>query len=117
MYTQKDNKKVNILGTDYSIIFAPADTGALEKADGITDESVKKIIVGIFEPTATSVEDLGVYQKKILRHEIVHAFLFESGLAECSGATDAWAHNETMIDWIARQHSKLHVVFEKAGAL
>ena len=44
MYTEKDNKTVNILGTDWQIIFAPADEGRLKTSDGICDNSVKKFV-------------------------------------------------------------------------
>ena len=117
MYTEKDNKTVNILGSDWAIYFAPEGTGDLKDMDGLADASINCIVVGIFKPQEGSVSDLDAYQKKVLRHEILHAFFYESGLAECSGSTEAWAQNETMIDWIARQHSKIHAVFEKAGAL
>lgn len=116
-YTEKDNKTVSILGTEWHIIFAPADVGKLSDKDGLCDNSVKKIYVGIFPVTEDTQEDLGAYQHKVLRHEIVHAFLYESGLAESSYYNGAWAHNEEMVDWIARQHNKLHAAFEKAGAL
>lgn len=117
MYTEKDNKTVSVLGTEYNIIFMPADTDRLTDADGLIDETVKEIMVGIFEPTETSVKDLDAYQRKVIRHEITHAFFCECGLAESSGKVNAWAHNEEMVDWIARQHNKLHAAFEQAGAL
>ena len=116
-YTEKDNKTVNILGTDWHIIFAPADEGKLKTQDGICDNSVKKIYIGIFPETETTQEDLAVYQRKVLRHEIIHAFLYERGLANNSSDTGAWAYNEEMIYWVAFQHHKLHAAFEKAGAL
>ena len=50
---------------------------------------------------------------KVKRHEIIHAFLFESGLAENS----AWAQNEEMVDFFAIQFPKLLKAFETAGAL
>lgn len=117
MYTEKDNKTVSILGTDYSIKFMPEGVGLLATRDGATDESIKEIIVGIFPATEDSIADLGTYQRKVLRHEIIHAFLFESGLGDCSVSTGAWATNEEMVDWIAKQHNKLHAAFEQAGAL
>lgn len=40
---------------------------------------------------------------KVLRHEIIHAFLYESGLSTCC----EWANNETIIDWIAIQSPKI----------
>jgi len=55
--------------------------------------------------------------KETLRHEIVHAFLFECGLSACSGYADHWAKNEEMVDWIAIQGPKIHEAWKKAGAL
>uniref|UniRef100_UPI004057A15C hypothetical protein n=1 Tax=Acetatifactor sp. TaxID=1872090 RepID=UPI004057A15C len=117
MYTEKDNKKVNILGTDYNIKFVPEEELDERGINGYCDESTKKIVVGAFKPGEEKLEDLHIYQKKVLRHEITHAFLFESGLAECSGRVGSWATNEEMVDWIAHQHNKLHAAFEQAGAL
>lgn len=115
MYTEKDNKTISILGTDYNIKFVTEKELEELEADGICDISIKVINVGIFEKG--NIADLAEYQKKVLRHEIIHAFLCESGLWECSGSVSSWANNETMVDWIARQHSKMHEAFEKAGAL
>ena len=117
MYTEKDNKIINILGVDYSISFEPEAELDKREINGYCDESVKKIVVGVFEPAEGKLQDLHSFQKKVLRHEIIHAFLFESGLAECSGSVCSWATNEEMVDWIAHQHNKIHKVFEKAGAL
>lgn len=117
MYIESDTKKVSILGTEYTIIFAKDGVGKLARMDGYTDDSTKEIVVAILEPDENSKADLGSYQKKVLRHEIVHAFLSESGLDASSNGTRSWATNEEMVDWIARQHSKLHAAFEEAGAL
>ena len=117
MYTEKDNKKVSILGTEYDIKFVPE--GELQDigADGATDNSIKLIRVGVFVPQKCSISDLEQYQKKVLRHEIIHAFLYQSWLNECSGSVDSWANNETMIDWFAHQHKKIHKAFKQAGAV
>ena len=117
IYTEKDNKTVSILGTDYSIKFVPEEELHEVGADGATDVSTKLIRVGVFIPQKCSIGELSVYQRKVLRHELIHAFLYESGLWECSGSVDSWANNETMVDFFAYQHGKLHALFEKAGAL
>jgi len=116
MYTEKDNKTVSVLGTEYAIKFVPEKEMNVG-ADGTTDKSIKEITVGIFEPDEDAVKDLFEYQKKVLKHELIHALLFESGLAECSGSVKSWATNEEMVDFFAYQHDKLHSIFEKAGAL
>lgn len=117
MYTELDNKKIRILGTEYDLNFVPEKELEYIGADGATDYSIKTIRIGIFVPQQCSLADLEVYQRKVLRHEIIHAFLYESGLCECSGRVDSWANNETMVDWFAYQHNKIHEVFKEAGAL
>lgn len=52
-----------------------------------------------------------------MRHEIVHAYLFESGLTECSGAVNSWAINEEMVDWIASQFPKMKRTMEALNCL
>ena len=47
---------------------------------------------------------------KIIRHEIIHAYLYESGL-------DSYAEDETIVDWIAAQFPKMAGTFGEVGAL
>lgn len=107
--------EINILGTKYEIIknASTKDYPQLKKCDGFTDFSVKKIVVADFEKDENSIDDLEWYKNKVLRHEIVHAFLQESGLAENSD----WARNEELIDWIAIQFEKILTTFVKVGAV
>lgn len=105
---------VNVLGTEYAITIGR--NGLREDADGICDDSVKKIHVDDFADCRgkpDSKENLDVQLKKNLRHEIVHAFLCESGLAENSD----WAQNEEIVDWIAIQGPKLIKAWTEADAL
>ena len=56
--------------------------------------------------------------KQTLRHEIVHAFLCESGLADSAMQSQrGWAKNEEMVDWIAFQGPKIYKAWEEAGAI
>ena len=48
------------------------------------------------------------FKNNLLRHEIIHAFLIESGLND---ACD-W-HCEEMVDWLAMQFPKLSSLFEQ----
>lgn len=107
--------KVKILGTEYEIIrnAEEKDYPQLKKCDGFTDFSIKKIVVADFDKDESSIDDLEWYKNKVLRHEIVHAFIHESGLAEnCD-----WARNEEMTDWIAIQFTKMLEVFIQVGAI
>lgn len=110
--------KIDILGTKYDLQIVPKEKDAyLEECDGYCDYTTKKIVVEDWKNK--SVGDLGndsVYLKQIKRHEIIHAFLFESGL----GAN--WEHKpfgqeETTVDWIARQFPKMLEAFRAADAL
>lgn len=59
-----------------------------------------------------------IYRKKTLRHEIIHAFLNESGLSDSSNRFDgAWAKNEEMVDWFAIQAPKIFFAFKKMNIL
>ena len=116
MYTEKDNKVIKILGAKWRIKFVP-DNELLDEmgADGACDNSTRLIRVCKME--SGNLGDLAAYQKKVLRHEIIHAFLFESGLAESTLVANQWAKNEEMVDYFAYQHDKIHKAFKKAGAL
>ena len=64
------------------------------------------------------VEYLTNVIKQTLRHEIVHAYLYESGLGENSnGSRIPWARNEEIIDWFARQGQKIHKTWEECHCL
>ena len=109
--------KVNVLGTEYEIILDAPDELLPEDAEGAVDVTLKRIVIAEFVVDRNSVKDLNAYRKKVLRHEIVHAFLYESGLWNNSGHVNAWGQNEEITDWIAIQSPKLFTAFKEAGAL
>lgn len=110
------DKYANILGTKYTIeILKECDDSKLKICDGYVDWTIKKIVVGDFESDENSLKDLKEYTKKVIRHEIIHAFLIESGLWECSRKESSWARSEEMTDWIARQFHKIADVFNELG--
>lgn len=111
-----DSRFVEILGTKYEItISKEKDDVKLKMCDGYVDWTIKKIVVGDFESDENSLKDLREYTKKVIRHEIIHAFLIESGLWECSRKESSWARSEEMTDWIARQFHKIADVFKELG--
>ncbi len=103
--------KLNILGTEYNVVLSALekDYPKLSICDGYTDISIKEIVVAKFEKDEKSIEDLQYYSNKVLRHEIIHAFMYESGLWDNSD----WAKNEEMTDWFAIQIPKLLEIFER----
>ncbi len=107
---------VNVLGTPYTIHKRSCeDDPALNDCAGYCDKTTKEIAVRIKEDDS-DLRDFDVYQRKVIRHEIIHAFLFESGLHEI-WKHDQWGQDETYVDWIAVQFPKLLKAFEEAGCL
>lgn len=108
--------KVNILGTVYTIKeLSESEDKLLENCDGYCDWTTKQIVIE--REINGTLGDMEAYIRKVKRHEIVHAFLLESGLNESSSNTDAWAMNEEMVDWIARQGQRIYAAWKEAGAL
>ena len=109
--------KINILGSEWTIEYrSPAeDELLLNTKDGYTDVSVKLIVI-INEVNDNELQDFISYRKHILRHEIVHAFMFESGLGH-NVEHKPYGQEETMVDWIAFQFPKIYRAFVEADAL
>ena len=85
----------------------------LEDMAGYCDSSVKEIVICNPTTCRDSKKDIESVRKKIVRHEIIHAFLFESGL----DVNSDWGTDETLVDWIALQFPKLTEAFKTAGCL
>ncbi|MEG1085212.1 MAG: hypothetical protein RSD88_02715 [Anaerovoracaceae bacterium] len=72
--------KVNILGTDYEILYQNKEENTkLEEANGLCETYSKKIILEKVSEHPMHLEKMEDFQKKVLRHEIIHAFLHEQG--------------------------------------
>lgn len=112
--------KVSILGTEYSIKFGnESQYPGLSGIDGYCDSSIKEIVVDDMkkaEGDVSSKGDLGFYQKSCLRHEIIHAYMEESGLAH-NFEHKPIGIEETTVDWFAIQSPKIFKTFEEVGAL
>lgn len=114
----KDNTCIiSILGTAYTVLFDVPEEEMPEGADGCMDQSIKTIKIGIFEPSRDSLKNLNEYKNKVLRHEVIHAFLYESGMWNNSGSSEAWGQDETITDWIAIQFPKILEVFRELDCL
>lgn len=108
--------KISILGSDWTIEYRNAEIDPiLEGRDGYTDHSVNLIVIANRRKD-DDVLDFEKVQKRTMRHEIVHAFLFESGLGS-NFAHPSYDHEETMVDWIALQFPKILKAFKEAGCL
>lgn len=106
-------KTVNILGQPYKVFLRDTTDPRLETADGYCDHSVKEIVIRSDIPeTVSTLSDLSIYQRCVLRHEIIHAFLHESGLD-----ANSWGNNEEIVDWIALQFEKISAVIDIANQI
>lgn len=109
--------KINVLGTEYTLtVCGDEKEPRLVGRDGFCDETTKELMVENYEGSKgepNCKQNLLIQTNKVKRHEIIHAFLFESGLAENS----SWAQNEEMVDFFAIQFPKLLKAFEQADAL
>lgn len=105
-------KKVNILGTTYKVYFrSQSEDELLRNCDGYCDKTTHTIVV-LKDAEDCDLGDFEVYQKKVLRHEIIHAFHFESGLQENLEIKPS-GFPETLVDWFAIQYPKIKKVFEE----
>lgn len=110
----KENKfesyKINVLGTTYTIVFKTENEDlALENCVGYCDETIKEIVIKKGEPTKNSVSDLNKHYTSVIKHELIHAFIFESGLDHNS----EWALNEEMTSWVSRQFDKINEAYKE----
>jgi hypothetical protein len=105
--------KINILGTEYK--FEPSEAREdmrLTYNDGYCDFYTKTIRHenNYNENRPDSIGDYNELKNQVKRHEIVHAFFFESGLAN-------YADNEQLVEWIALQFPKMLKAFREVGAI
>lgn len=112
---------VNILGTDYHVVYKNREEDKrLEKLNGYMDPTIKEIVVSDLkadEEDEMAVKNMESVRRSALRHEIVHAFLYESGLWSDSATVETWGMNEEITDWIALQTPKMFRAFWQVGAL
>ena len=117
--------KINILGTEYTVNYYDYKELDIFEKRGICGYhcgNTKEIAVGRISTFPGFEEETDVFceveEKSILRHEIVHAFLCESGLQDSSmPSKHGWAMNEEMVDWISSQAPKMLKAFQDAECL
>lgn len=104
------DKTLNILGTDYKFEFRnESDEPKLQGKDGFCDTTVKRIVTRTdYNNDSDTVEDIEYYIAKVIRHEIIHAFLYESGLS-----CNSWGENEEIVDWFSIQFEKITNAIDK----
>lgn len=119
----EDCETVDILGTEYTITYKnDADVCAdmsveIGGCGGYCNHAGKRIVIANLDRCDDSEDEKEDTRKTNLRHEIVHAFLNESGLGWNSKATDCWAKDEEMVDWFAIQGPKIWKAWQEARAV
>lgn len=115
-------KKVDVLGTEYTIEKHTYQEDAELDGLGGYCRTLVPIIVVADLTTNESLKDaypdtLEQIERNTLRHELIHAFLNESGLGDSAFASDTipWSKNEEMIDWFAIQSPKIMKAFSELG--
>lgn len=108
---------INILGSEWSIDYKTPETDkVLSNARGYANYASRSIVINMSSNGFSTADEYVFYLKKVLRHEIIHAFLFESGLGE-NFEHRKRGHEETIVDWFALQFPKIYQAFCEADCL
>ena len=104
---------IRILGVPYAFrMTTDKDDMALCDNNGYCDAYAKVIAIEreFHDNHPNSIKDPIAHQQTVKRHEVIHAYLFESGLT-------GYAENEELVSWIAWQFPKLIETFQEIGAI
>lgn len=107
---------LSILGTEYKLRFLSSDEYPKLKsceADGLFEPYTKELIINtdmFSRGSNDQVENLHEYQNKVIKHEIIHAFLHESGSLD-------YAADERLVDLLSIQIDKIFAVLSSIPSL
>jgi len=103
-----NNEKIDILGTTYTLLEDTSiNNPKLIKNRAYFEPYSKKIVYELPNiQEVENVEKIDEFNQKIIRHEIIHTFFYESGLKD-------YGNDEVLVDWIASQFPKIVKVFQK----
>ena len=102
----------NVLGTVYEIKYVELKD---ENIDGDCDSTSK--VIRVRNDNFNNIGNLEALQKEVLRHELIHAFMYESGLGSCWQHVEQFGHDETTVDWFAKLSPKIFKVFQELDVL
>ena len=100
-----EKHELNILGTNYSFQFVESHSQELDHGAGICKHRTKEIFID-----GDYTKDDKIDGERVILHEILHAYLAESGLMKYSS-------DETLVDWIASQWDKIAWTYNYAKEL
>ena len=115
-------QNIRILGTKYKIKVHKKYEDELLMKGPLGYCNVWNKVIVVRDYSDGEFDDMSTYEKyyvtaKILRHELIHAFLYESGLSSDPNECDAWTENEEMVEWFAVQLPKIYKLYKKLGIL
>lgn len=105
--------KINILGTEYEIKeMSVTEYPKLAIANGLAELYSKELIIdkNMNGETGEEFANFDEFKKKVIRHEIVHAFFHESGLTD-------YCSDEKLVNWIALQIPKIVKIMQETHSL
>ncbi len=105
-------KEIEILGTVYQFVVEDEELEQ-KNLDGVCLCYAKKIQVRPAEKMLGSYDTMEEKQsryREVVRHELVHAFFFESGL-------ESYSDDEVLVDWLAKMAPKMAELFQEEGCL
>lgn len=102
---------INIMGSRWKVVLtSPEQDSRLKDVWGYCDWTIRTIVVCAERDEDTNLIDFEKLVNKVMRHEIIHAFMYESGLME-----NEVLDNDQRVDWLAYQYPKIKKVFETLG--
>lgn len=118
----------DILGTTYNIVIVNSESADVYKkylgaTYGMYNMKYPSIYTVSPEYFHTGDEKTNKLMfNKFLRHRIIHAFFYESGLCDTKFNDSifnakSWTDNEKMVDWFACQFPKITKVFNELGIM
>lgn len=106
---------IDILGTTYEILFVDCnEEPRMKNKDGFVDKTQRKIYISKYNEES-GFKNWKEYEAEIMRHEIIHTFMIESGLDNNWQHPNEFGHDETTIDWFAMQWHKINKIFLNLG--
>lgn len=102
---------VDILGTRWAVV---SENFGNKDFDGLTDFTTRTIKVR--NDNVQEFDNFKELYKRTVRHEVLHAFMIESGL-DSNFNHPEYGHDEIFVDWVAIQFPKILVAYSKLGVL
>lgn len=111
-------KSVKVLGTKYKIKFASVESDSfLENHWAFCDFYSKSIVIrDDYKDLVTPGNEKDCFNET-LRHELVHAFLHESGMTGEQRESRPLVFDEVAVAWVATQFPRMLKVFKKLGCI